>query len=142
VSGKAFQTHGMVRHVFMKVCEDQQELEHPVSLHGIWVVCLLFQAFDNRQRVGKQPLESLLTERLPLTAATEGLIGANESLVEKVIEAKLLAHETERNRVGTSTLAATCRNSGCHYPPRALAVNLPARHVSERLPYFSECKQE
>ena len=64
------------------------------------------------------------------------MIRANKRLIQKMIEAQLLACEAFRDRIRTPSLSAiSTGDSGCHFPPRGL-VGFPARRVRERLAYF------
>jgi uncharacterized protein with NAD-binding domain and iron-sulfur cluster len=119
-----------VRGYFMKVRYDQQQFQHPVTLLRICAVRMLFEIVDHRQRVRQQPLKITLIQGTPFVATTECVACAKQRLVEKVVEAKLLAHQSGRNRVSTSGPLAIRLKSGIHRLPR----KNPAEPVAGPLP--------
>ena len=56
--GQPLEADGVMRHVLVKVGEDQQQFQHAVSLSGVWHVGAFFQVFHNCQRVGEKPFET------------------------------------------------------------------------------------
>jgi hypothetical protein len=120
-----FDAHGMMRDIFVEIREDQQQLEHTIALFRLRLVRALFQIFDRRERIGEQPFQTLFGQRRPFTAAREGLVGAQERLVEKMIQAKFRADQRRRCRLGTPRTGAMDRYGGVHPTPLILERLLP-----------------
>ncbi len=57
-SGWPRDAHGMMRYVFVEVCENQQKLEHAVPLLWIRLLRAFFETLDDGQRIGKKPFEA------------------------------------------------------------------------------------
>jgi hypothetical protein len=112
----------MMRHIFMQVCHNQQQLQHPITLLRIGLGRTLFKVFYGRERVGQQPLQAAGIDKLSFPAALHRVIGANKSFIQKMVEAQLLAGKAFRDWIRTpGPLAISTCDSGCHFPPRGLA---------------------
>jgi hypothetical protein len=85
-SSRPIQANRMVRDVFVKICEDQQQFEHPVPLLGIWLAGSSLEVLDDRQGIRQQPFNVRALQRTPLPASAEGMVGAQKRLVEKMVE--------------------------------------------------------
>jgi hypothetical protein len=81
----------------MQIREDQQQLEHSVTLVGIALSRLLVQIIHDGKRIGEQPFETYRVDRLAGAAALEGLVGPDECLIEKMVQAELFRAETAGN---------------------------------------------
>jgi len=77
----------MVCHVFVQVCQNQQEFEHAVPLVRIGLGGAFFEILYHGERVREQPLDVSWAHRLPFAAPAEHQIRSKERFVEKVIEA-------------------------------------------------------
>jgi hypothetical protein len=110
-----FETHGVVRDVFVQICEHQEQLQHAVALFGARLFGALFQIFHRGQRVGEQPFEAFFAERNAFAAAGQGQIGADESFIEKMIETQLGGGERGRSGVRASGAIAMDGSGGCHF---------------------------
>jgi hypothetical protein len=86
----------MMRDILVKICKDQQQLEHPVALTRIWISCALFKILHNCQRIREQPLQILRLQLLPLVCSFERFICADKRLVKKMVQAKSLSSESLR----------------------------------------------
>jgi hypothetical protein len=83
--------NGMVRHVLVKIRENQQELEHAVALVRLRFVGAFFEIFDRGERIGEQPFQAVFRQRGAFTAARQSLVRAQECFVKKVVKAKFRA---------------------------------------------------
>lgn len=79
----------MVGDVFVEVCQNQQQLEHPVALIRIRFGGAFFEIFHDCQRIREQPFQVARIHGAALAAAIESLIGAQERFVKKMIETQL-----------------------------------------------------
>jgi hypothetical protein len=118
-SGEAFDADGVVRDVFVQVRENEKEFEHSIALLRIRFAGAFFQVFHDREGVSEEPLEAFRVYGAAGTATLEGLVGANKSLVEEMVEAVLLACEGLRDRLGTRIPSARDRNRRVHYTPQS-----------------------
>jgi len=100
-SGRPVQTDRMVRDVFVKICEDQQQFQHPVPLLWIWFACPGFEVLDDRKRIRQQPFDIRALQRTPLATSAERLVGAQKRFVEKMVKAEPLARQSRGDRVCT-----------------------------------------
>jgi hypothetical protein len=107
----------MVRHILVKVRKDQQQFEHAITLLRLRFVGAFFQILNCGQRIRKQPLETIFGERSTFTAACKGLIRAQKSFIQKMIEAELRAGERRRGRLGTPRPLAIGGTGGIHLAP-------------------------
>jgi hypothetical protein len=89
-SGGPVEPDGMMCHVFVKVRQNQQQLEHAIALFRIRIACSLFEILDHRQSVRQQPLDVARAHRFPLAAPRKHVVRAQERFVQKVIEAQPL----------------------------------------------------
>lgn len=121
----------MVRDVLMQIRQNQEQLEHSVSLFRTETVCSLLEALNNRKSVGKQPFETLRIDWVPLTAAPQRLIGAKECLLDEVIEAESLCSQRGRNRSCTRRPSAISRNTVAHDTPRIAKRRLATNCVRD-----------
>jgi hypothetical protein len=119
-SGGMLDAHRMVRDVFMEIRQDQQQFEHAIALFGLRLVGALFQILHGGKRVGQQPFQALFGQRRSFTAAREGLIGAQKSFIEKMIEAKLGASQRRRSGLCATRTDTMDGNSGFHPTPLIL----------------------
>lgn len=110
----------MVRNVLVKICKDQQQLEHAVALIRIRFSCALFEVFHDRERIGEQPFQIVRVQLFALVRAFKRLIGAQKSFVKKMVQAKLLARESLRKCIRTPGPAAPYVDGGSHDSPRDL----------------------
>jgi|GEM_PF-4099046 hypothetical protein len=94
---RPIQPNGVVCNILVKICQDQKQLEHPVSLLRIGIGGAFLEILDDGQSVSQEPFKISGVHGVPVAAAIESIIGAHECLVEKMIEAKLLAYEGSRN---------------------------------------------
>jgi hypothetical protein len=81
----------------MQIREDQQQLEHSVTLVGIALSRLLVQIIHDGKRIGEQPFETYRVDRLTGAAALKRLVGPHERFVEEMIQAELFRAETAGN---------------------------------------------
>jgi hypothetical protein len=95
--------------VFVKISETQEKFEHAIALGLIRFRSALLKILHDSEGIGKEPLEAFRVNGLAGTTTPECVIGANESLIEEVIEAELFGREGARNDVGTRTVPATSR---------------------------------
>ena len=103
--------------VFVEIREDEQQLEHPISLFWFWIACSLLQILHDRKRVCEQPFKALRINWAVLTAPIEGLVRSDECLVEKVVKAKSLARKRRRDQIGTRWPSADSESTGIHDTP-------------------------
>src|SRR5271168_1807742 len=108
----------MVRHILMEVGKNQKQFEHAIALIGLRLVRGLFQIFDDGERIRKQPFEAAGIEGCAFAAACQSLVRADESVVEKVVEAKLNSTKRGRNRFCTPTPQAASGHGGSHHTPQ------------------------
>lgn len=99
-SGGPVQPDGMMCHVFVKVCQNQQQLEHAIALLGIRIACSLFEILDDRQSVRQQPLDVARAHRFPLAAPRKHVVRPQERFVEEVVEAQPFGRQSGGNHVG------------------------------------------
>jgi hypothetical protein len=99
-SGEAVGADGVVRDVFVKIRQDQQQFEHAVALLRVGLFGAFLEVVDDQERVGEQPFEGFGVNGAPALAALHGLVCAEKGFVEKVVETKLLCGESARNCVG------------------------------------------
>jgi hypothetical protein len=126
----------MMRHIFVKVRDDQQQLEHAVALLGIRFAGTFFEILNDGQRVGQQPFEIALLYRIPHAASIEGVVGTVKRFIQEMIEAKLLRRQGGRDRVRARSLATATPNRCVHVThPNPWTPRLP-RDVRQRLPQF------
>jgi hypothetical protein len=117
--------HGMVRNIFVEIREDQQQLEHAITLVWLRLVSAIFQIFDRCERVREQPFQTFLGQWGPFTATLESLIGAQERFVEKMIQAEFRAAERGRRGLRAPGTDAVDGYSGSHRTPLILERLLP-----------------
>jgi len=113
-SGGPLEAHGVMRHVFVQIGENQKQFEHTVALLRAWFFGAVFKIFHGGKRIGKQPFEAFLGERRAFAAAGESEIGAHERFVEKMIQAQLRGGEGGRRGVCASGAVAMNGGGGCH----------------------------
>lgn len=89
----------MVCDVFVQICEDEQQLQHTVPLLGIRIGGPCFEVLDDGQRVGQQPFNVAAFQRKSLAAPPQGMVGSQERLVQKMIEAELFGCQCWGDRV-------------------------------------------
>jgi hypothetical protein len=111
-SGRPIQANRMVRHVFVEICEDQQQFEHAVPLLGIWLACSGLEVLDDRQGIRQQPFNVSALQGTPLPASAEGVVGAQKRLVKKMVETQLLARQGSGDRVRARCPLATPGDGG------------------------------
>jgi len=99
--GRPLQTHGMVRHIFMKVGELEKQLEHPVPVLRLGIACFLFEVLDDCERVREEPFDIGGVHRVTFAAAAKSLVRAKKCVVQKMLEAKLLGRKSRWNRIRT-----------------------------------------
>lgn len=95
------QLNGVVRDVFVQIGQDKQQFEHTVALPRIGHFGAIVKVVDDHERVREKPLERFRVHRPADAATLKGLVRANESLVEEMIEAKAFGRQRLRNRVVT-----------------------------------------
>ena len=117
--------HGMMRHVFVEIREDQQQLEHAIALFRLRLVGAFFQVFHRSERIGKQPLHTLFAERRAFAASCESLVCTQKCFIEKMIEAKLRTNERSGRKLCAPCPGAMDGNSGFHPTPLILEQLLP-----------------
>lgn len=81
----------MMRDVLVEIGQHQEQIQHSLALLRNGGARVFFQRFDDRQRVGQQPFQLFGAQRTLFAASREGVIGANGGLIEKMIDAQLLA---------------------------------------------------
>jgi hypothetical protein len=84
----------MVRNILVKICKDQQQLEHAVALIRIRVSCAILEILHDRERIGEQPFQIVRFQLLAPMRALERLVCAQKSLIKKMVQTKLLARES------------------------------------------------
>jgi len=124
-SGGMLDAYGMMRDVLVEIRENQQQLEHAITLFWLWLVSAIFQIFDRSERVREQPFETLFRQWGAFTATLESLIGAQERFVEKMIQAEFRAGESRRRRLRAPRTSAVDGYSGSHRTPLILERLLP-----------------
>jgi hypothetical protein len=118
----------MVRDVLLDVGENQKQLEHAITLVGIGLIGALFEILDHRESIGEQPFETRGVYGAAAAATLEGVVGAHESFVEEVIEAKLFGGKSPRDLAGTSVSTADSLVGWFHGAPHvAGAFNAEVR---------------
>jgi hypothetical protein len=90
----------MVRNVFVQIRENQQKFEHAFALLGVRIGRVFLEIFDDGQRIREEPFEVPRIHGVALPAASQGMVGANKCLIEKVIEAESFCRESGWDRVG------------------------------------------
>jgi len=113
-SGGTVQTHRMMRYILVKVGQHQQQIQHPLALLRNRIAHFFLQILDNQERVGQQPFQIGGTQRALFPAASEGVVGADQGLVEKMIEAELFACKRRGDRVPTWQPSAMSQNASIH----------------------------
>jgi hypothetical protein len=108
-SGEPFDANGVMRDVFVKVSEDQEQLEHPVALLRIRFRCAFLEIVHDCERIREEPLETFRVDGLARATALERSVRPDEGLVEKVVEAKLFGGESPRDGVGARIAFAGSR---------------------------------
>jgi hypothetical protein len=124
-SGRMLDAYGMMCDVLVEIREDQQQLEHAITLFRLRFVRALFQIFDRRERVRKQPFQAGFGKWGPFTATLESLIGTQERFVEKMIQAESCASERRRRGLRAPRTGAVDGYSGFHRTPLILERLLP-----------------
>src|SRR5271167_4360817 len=114
----------MVRHILVQVRQDQQQFEHAVTLIRIRVARILLQVFHDCEGIRKQPFQIVRVKLFALMRAFERFIRAKKSLVEKMIQAKLLTRKPHWKWAYTPGPATPCVDNGCHDSPRDLETML------------------
>jgi hypothetical protein len=122
-SSVSLDAHGVVRHVFLQVREDQEKFEHAVPLVRIWLVRAFFEILDHGEGIGKKPFEVVGSDRFTPAEILQSAVGPNERLIEKMIEAELLGNQPYRNRAGTPRPAAWGGRCGVHDLLHFLGLN-------------------
>jgi len=89
----------MVRDVLVKIGENQKQLKHAVTLVGIRIARAFFEILHDCQCVREKPLNYFCVRGNAAAATVKRLIGALECLVQKMIEAELLACKGQGNRL-------------------------------------------
>jgi hypothetical protein len=107
--------YGVVRDIFVKIGQDQQEFEHTVTLFRARFLGAFFQVFHRGERVGEQPFKTFFAQRNAFTATRKGLIGANEGFIEKMIQTQLGAEERGGSRIRAACAVAMDGSGGCHF---------------------------
>jgi hypothetical protein len=77
----------MMSNIFVEVCEQEQQFEHPVTLLGIGLTSSFFEVLDDGQRIGQQPFQVRWLHRSTFAAAIKRIVGSLERFVEKMIKA-------------------------------------------------------
>lgn len=126
----------MVSDVLVNVREDQQKLKHPVPLAGIGLARSFFEVLDDRQRIRKQPFHALWVGGNTAAAAVERLIRSQESFVEEMVEAELLAGESHRDRSCARKPQANSGYGAVHSTPHTLGAGTPSEELGETSTYF------
>jgi hypothetical protein len=116
---RSIELYGMVRHVFVKVGEHQQEFEHPVTVLRLGIAGLLFEILHDRQSVRQEPLNVRWIHGLPFAAAVKSPIGAEKCVVQKMFEAELFVRQSRRDRTRTPRSPATCNPRRVHVKPQS-----------------------
>jgi hypothetical protein len=76
----------MVRDILVEVRQNQQQLEHPVTLIRIGLCGAFFQIFHDHQSIGEEPFKIALVHGAALAAVIEGKVSAQKSFLKKMIE--------------------------------------------------------
>ena len=84
----------MVRNILVKICKDQQQLEHAVALIRIRVSCAILEILHDRERIGEQPFQIVRFQLLAPMRALKRLVCAQKSLIKKMVQTILLARES------------------------------------------------
>jgi hypothetical protein len=106
----------MVRCIFVKICEAEQQFEHAIALFRFWIANALFQVIHDRQCIRQQPFESLGFDLVAVAASLHRLAGAQKGLIEKMIQAHVLASEAGRNEICAGLPPTNPGNVGIHIP--------------------------
>jgi hypothetical protein len=118
----------MVGDVFVKVREDQKQLKHSLPLLFIGFARILFEIVYDGKSVREQPFNVPGSHGAPFAAAIEGLVGAHERLVEKMVEAEPLVRQSGRNYFRALSPSTASRDGLVHRMPQS-----PEAHILEVL---------
>lgn len=118
----------MVRDVFVEIRENQQQLEHPLPLLGVWIGRLFLEILDDSQSIREKPFEVPRIHGVPLPATSKGVIRADKCLIEEMIEAQSFRRESGWDRVGAGDPSAISGRWRVHGAPHSL----PGRHPRAR----------
>lgn len=109
--------HRMMSHIFMQIGQHQQKIEHALPLLWNGFAASLFEILHDQQCIAEQPFKLGGSEWPMFAAAIEHIVGANECLVEKMIEAELLANKRDRDRISAGHPSAGSQNARIHDTP-------------------------
>src|SRR5260370_41627068 len=110
----------MVCNILVKICKDQQQLEHAVALIRIRISSAILEIFHDCERIGKQPFQIVRVQLLAPMCALERLISAQKGFIKKTVQTELLTRESRWERIRTPGPAALYVDCGCHDSPRDL----------------------
>ncbi len=85
----------------MKVGELEKQLKHPVPVLRLGIARFLFKVLDDCERVRKEPFDIRGVHSATFAAAAKSLVGAKKSVVQKMLETKLLGRKSRWNRIRT-----------------------------------------
>jgi len=108
----------MMRDVFMEVRQHQQQVQHSLALAGIGFADFFFEIRHDGECVRQQPFEVAGSQRTSLAAAREGVVCADERLIEEMIQTKLLGGECSRDRLLAWGPSAISEGRTAHGTPR------------------------
>lgn len=124
----------MMRDILVQVGKNQKQLEHAIALFRLRLVRGLFQILDDCEGIGKQPFKTTGIKRSAFAAASQSLVGADKSVVEKMVEAKPNSAKRGRNRFRTPNPEAASGHGGSHHTPQISSGYY--LEVRERLTHF------
>jgi hypothetical protein len=102
-----------VRDVLVKVCQNQEHVQHSLALIRIRRVGL-FQIFHDGERIGQKPFDFGSIELAPLAAAVERMIRSHRCFVKEVDQAQLFGCERGWNCVRASRPPADPLDRSAH----------------------------
>lgn len=117
----------MMRDVFMEVRQHQQQVQHSLALAGIGFADFFFEIRHDGECVRQQPFEVAGSQRTSLAAAREGVVCADERLIEEMIQTKLLGGECSRDRLLAWGPSATSETRTAHGTPQRPGTNFPGQ---------------
>jgi hypothetical protein len=126
-----------MRDIFVQIGQHQQQVQHPLPLLGNRMARPFLQILDDEERVCQQPFQIGGIQRALFAAATERVIGADQRLVEKMIQTELFAGERSGDRVCTRGPSATSNDARIHgHTPAASTIVIIEARGAERTTVF------
>jgi hypothetical protein len=131
----------MMRHIFVKIGEHQEKLEHPVPVLRLRIAGLFFEVLDDGERVREQPFDIRWIHGAAFAAAAESLIGAEKRIVQEMLEAELFVRESCGNRIRATRPSATSRERCVHSRPQSPKVRISEVSAAETIMIFPKTRK-